>query len=157
MALWSLTRVIWGAATLVVYKYDIELLQDSNTPMWSFFVLLLLFVVCEILPIVALLDYSYLSIVGLELVEIRSIDNGTGDGDSVTTINTSGILPEFGSIAGNRVDHRSIPSVSGGDLLLPRTPPRSSSGRRGVRWQDEPSAASTDPLLDPSPAVSGDD
>jgi hypothetical protein len=51
--------------------YKIELLQDSNTPFWSFVVLVLLFFVCEILPIVALLDYSYLNMVGLERVEIR--------------------------------------------------------------------------------------
>jgi hypothetical protein len=69
MTLWSITRVIWAIASLLVYVYNIELLQDSNTPVWSFLVLLLLFLVCEILPIVALLDYSYLSMVGLEQVE----------------------------------------------------------------------------------------
>ena len=71
MTLWSCTRIIWGIATLLVYQYKIELLQDSNTPVWSFVVLLLLFFVCEIIPIVALLDYSYLNMVGLEQVEIR--------------------------------------------------------------------------------------
>lgn len=58
-------------ATLLVFVYKIELLQDSNTPVWSFVVLLLMFFVCEILPIIAMLDYSYLSLVGLERVEIR--------------------------------------------------------------------------------------
>ena len=71
MTLWSLTRMVWGIATLLVFVYKIELLQDSNTPLWSFGVLLLMFFVCEILPIIAMLDYSYLSLVGLERVEIR--------------------------------------------------------------------------------------
>jgi hypothetical protein len=61
MTLWSSTRIIWGVATLLVFIYDIELLQDSHTPFWSFVVLLLLFFVCEILPIIAMLDYSYFS------------------------------------------------------------------------------------------------
>jgi hypothetical protein len=71
MTLWSLTRVVWGIATLLVFVYKVELLQDSNTPFWSFVVLLLMFFVCEILPIFVMLDYSYLSLVGLERIEIR--------------------------------------------------------------------------------------
>eukprot|EP00934_Nitzschia_sp_Nitz4_P007728 Nitzschia sp. Nitz4//scaffold16_size188269//184626//185433//NITZ4_001822-RA/size188269-snap-gene-0.152-mRNA-1//-1//CDS//3329538610//7718//frame0 len=71
MTLWSFTRVIWGVATMLVYVYKIELLQDSDTPTWSFLVLLVLFFVCEILPIVFLLDYSFLALVGLESAEIR--------------------------------------------------------------------------------------
>jgi len=71
MTLWSLTRVVWGVATLLVFIYNIELLQDSNTPFWSFVVLLLMFCVCEILPIFVLLDYSFLALVGLERIEIR--------------------------------------------------------------------------------------
>lgn len=76
MTLWSLTRIVWGIATLLVFVYKIELLQDSNTPVWSFVVLLLLFFVCEILPIIGLLDYSYLPLVGLErIVQYRSEDD----------------------------------------------------------------------------------
>ena len=85
MTLWSLTRVIWGIATLLVFVYNIELLQDSDTPVWSFAVLLLMFIVCEILPIIALLDYSYLSLVGLERVEIRWEEED--EGSLITTTN----------------------------------------------------------------------
>lgn len=65
MTLWSVTRVIWGVATLCVFLFNIELLQDSNTPFWSFVVLLLLFFVCEIVPIIAMLDYSYMNMIGM--------------------------------------------------------------------------------------------
>lgn len=75
MSLWTVTRFIWGVATLLVFIHNVELLQDSNTPVWSFVVLLLLFVVCEILPIIALLDYSYLNMVGLEQAEIRWVED----------------------------------------------------------------------------------
>jgi hypothetical protein len=37
----------------------VELLQDTDTPLWSFVVLFVVFFVCEIVPIVILLDYSY--------------------------------------------------------------------------------------------------
>eukprot|EP00545_Synedropsis_sp_CCMP1620_P001369 CAMPEP_0119010098 /NCGR_PEP_ID=MMETSP1176-20130426/4790_1 /TAXON_ID=265551 /ORGANISM="Synedropsis recta cf, Strain CCMP1620" /LENGTH=286 /DNA_ID=CAMNT_0006962707 /DNA_START=292 /DNA_END=1152 /DNA_ORIENTATION=- len=63
MALWSVTRILWGVATLLVFLFNIELLQDSNTPFWSFVVLLLLFFVCEIVPIIAMLDYSYMNMI----------------------------------------------------------------------------------------------
>jgi hypothetical protein len=66
MTLWSLTRLIWGVATLLVFRYNIELLQDSHTPFWSFVVLLLLIFVCEIIPIFAMLDYSYMNMIGFE-------------------------------------------------------------------------------------------
>ncbi|CAB9507449.1 Protein of unknown function (DUF1084) [Seminavis robusta] len=59
MTLWSFTRVIWGVATLLVYVDNVELLQDTDTPLWSFVVLFVVFFVCEIVPIVILLDYSY--------------------------------------------------------------------------------------------------
>jgi hypothetical protein len=64
-----------GVATLLVFIHNIELPQDSNAPAWSFVVPLLLFVVCEILPIVALLDCSYFNMVGLEQVEIRWVED----------------------------------------------------------------------------------
>jgi hypothetical protein len=63
MALWSVTRITWGVATLLVFLFNIELLQDSDTPFWSFVVLLLLFFVCEIVPIIAMLDYSYMNMI----------------------------------------------------------------------------------------------
>jgi len=68
MGLWSLTRIVWGIATLLVFIYNIELLQDSHTPVWSFLVLLLLFFGCEIIPIIAMLDRSYISFIGFDSV-----------------------------------------------------------------------------------------
>jgi hypothetical protein len=109
MTLWSCTRLAWGIATLYVYIYNIELLQDSNTPFWSFVVLILLFLVCEIIPIVALLDYSYLNMVGLERIEIRRTeDNETAD---YQTTSAAVLDPLFASSA-------------------------ASSGR-SIRWEDE--------------------
>ena len=117
MSLWSLTRVIWGLATLLVFVYKIELLQDSNTPVWSFAVLLLMFFVCEILPIIALLDYSYLSLVGLERVEIRWEEEEEGSLITQATPNLPPTIHPPESVA---------------------SPPRS------VRWRDDVLA---DPLL----------
>jgi hypothetical protein len=65
MTLWSVTRIIWGVATLLVFMFNIELLQDSHTPFWSFLVLMLLFFVCEIVPIIAMLDYSYMNMIAM--------------------------------------------------------------------------------------------
>ena len=149
MSLWTVTRLTWGIATLLVYQYKIELLQDSHTPVWSFLVLLLMFLVCEILPIVALLDYSYLSMIGIELVEIWSTDGGTTRNNDLgqSTLNTASTSTN-GSIDGGFDEERSVSSaqVRMGPLLaaVMPTPPR----RRVVRWQDE--SSSTQPLLDES-------
>lgn len=89
MTLWSFTRTIWGVATLLVFVYKIELLQDSNTPFWSFMVLLLLFLICEILPIVALLDYSYLPMIGLETEDEASQSSTRVTLDPFFTVNTT--------------------------------------------------------------------
>lgn len=40
--------------------------------MWSFFVLVILLVVCEILPIIAMLDYS--GMIGFIMVDVRTDD-----------------------------------------------------------------------------------
>ena len=97
MTLWSLTRIVWGISTLLVFVYKIELLQDSDTPVWSFLVLLLLFFVCEILPIIVLLDYSYLSLVGLERIEIRW--EGEDEGSLATQGSTSNLMTPYTSPA----------------------------------------------------------
>lgn len=122
MTLWSLTRVIWGIATLLVFVYNIELLQDSDTPVWSFVVLLLMFFVCEILPIIALLDYSYFSLVGLERLEIRWAEE---QGELST--NPRGVSSNMYSTT--------AASVS------------SNSPARSVRWSDD---SVVEPLLPPS-------
>lgn len=81
MVLWSMTRILWGLATLLVFLWNIELLQDSHTPVWSFVVLFLLFFVCEIIPIIALLDSSYFAMLGLENMSrpVPELSNGTID------------------------------------------------------------------------------
>ena len=120
MTLWSLTRVIWGIATLLVFVYNIELLQDSDTPVWSFVVLLLMFFVCEILPIIALLDYSYLSLVGLERLEMRWADvQGENLTDPTTSTNMHSTTTE--TVSSNS-PARSVRwcNDSLGDPLLPR-------------------------------------
>lgn len=66
MALWTFSRIVWGIFMLLVFIYNVELLQDSETPGWSFLILLILFVVCEIFPLIALLDFSYGNIMGFE-------------------------------------------------------------------------------------------
>lgn len=65
MLLWSLSRIAWGIEMLVVYIYNIELLEDSSSP-WSFLVLFLMFVVFEILPIFALLDHALQNMINFE-------------------------------------------------------------------------------------------
>ena len=66
LLLWSLTRLLWGSGMLYVFLANIELLQDSRTPMWSSLLLFAMLVVCEIIPTVVMLDYSYISIAGFE-------------------------------------------------------------------------------------------
>lgn len=60
LALWTISRLSWAIVMLVVYVKGIDLLHYSSLLM------AFLFIVCEILPIVAMLDYSYLHMVGLE-------------------------------------------------------------------------------------------
>ena len=122
MTLWSLTRVVWGIATLLVFVYNIELLQDSDTPVWSFVVLLLMFFVCEILPIIVLLDYSYLPLVGLERLDMRWADE---QGETLTDPRTS-----------TNMHSTTTASIS------------SNSPARSVRWHDD---SLGDPLLPPDP------
>eukprot|EP00957_Ditylum_brightwellii_P057149 4330354-Ditylum_brightwellii.AAC.1 len=35
MTLWSASRIAWAGATLAAFLNDIELLQDSRSPVWS--------------------------------------------------------------------------------------------------------------------------
>jgi hypothetical protein len=79
MVLWTFSRLIWGVAMLLVYIFNIELLQESDTPGWSFITLLILFVLCEIVPMIALLDVSYRNIMGFETNasnDIRKLASG---------------------------------------------------------------------------------
>merc|ERR1719343_87197 len=54
---------------LFIYIWNIELLQsttESGKANYSFVLLLFLFVICEIIPILTMLDYSYLTIIHFE-------------------------------------------------------------------------------------------
>jgi len=50
MLLWTIARVAWAVSFLLVYINNTELLEDSDTP-WTSFVLLSLYLLCEIIPI----------------------------------------------------------------------------------------------------------
>jgi len=69
MIFWSVARLLWGFAMLFIYIWNIELLQsttESGKANYSFVLLLFLFVICEIIPILTMLDYSYLTIIHFE-------------------------------------------------------------------------------------------
>lgn len=143
MSLWSITRLIWGIATLYVFVYNIELLQDSNTPFWSFVVLMLLFFVCEIIPIVALLDYSYLNMLGFEQVEIVRRSSGE-DNETITSQISSSVVgvPPVAAAASSSsymIDPLFAPTTTTTNLTTALSPTRS------IRFEDE--YAATDPLL----------
>ena len=146
MSLWSITRLVWGIATLYVFVYNIELLQDSNTPFWSFVVLMLLFLACEIIPIVALLDYSYLNMFGFEQVEIvrrSSLSGGVGgDNETITSqISSSIVGAPAASNTNNMIDPFFVPTITPNA----RTAITAASPNRSIRFEDEYDV--TDPLL----------
>ena len=62
MAFWSVSRIIWGISTLTLYFRNVDLLRPTQAGMWSPLVLFILFVLCEIAPIVVLMDYSFVTI-----------------------------------------------------------------------------------------------
>ena len=95
---WSLTRVIWGIATLLVYVHNVELLQDTDTPFWSFVILFVIFVVCEIVPIVILLDYSYY---------MNLLMRQRGDSENIDSFATS-LLPANSTENNNNMNNISL-------------------------------------------------
>jgi len=85
-ALWSASRITWAIAMLTVFIYGIELLQDSNSPYLTPIMLFVLLLLCEILPILCMLDYSYINIINFEIGSHSHNDNhmeveGLGDDD----------------------------------------------------------------------------
>ena len=58
IAVWSITRIIWGVAMMNIYRNHIHLIEN-DLDSYSYFKLFLLFLICEILPILIMLDYSY--------------------------------------------------------------------------------------------------
>lgn len=133
--LWSIARLIWAVAMLLVYIYDIELLQDSDTPRWSFLLLFLLFVVCEIIPIIGMLDYSYMNIIGFE-------HNATNEMNALASGQRSEARPQ---VQGTSTDSQNISLHSKRE--------RSKSAGKYVRFRmDDPtfdsmSSDPTQPLL----------
>ncbi|KAL3808073.1 hypothetical protein ACHAXA_006626 [Cyclostephanos tholiformis] len=62
MALWSVSRIIWGISTLTLYFRNVDLLRPTQAGLWSPLVLFILFVSCEIAPLIVLMDYSFMTI-----------------------------------------------------------------------------------------------
>mmetsp|Transcript_19949 Transcript_19949/g.42809 ORF Transcript_19949/g.42809 Transcript_19949/m.42809 type:complete len:374 (-) Transcript_19949:698-1819(-) len=61
MAFWSVSRIVWGVSMLVIYIRDVDLLRPEGSG-WSPLILFLLLVLCEIAPIIILMDYSFMTI-----------------------------------------------------------------------------------------------
>mmetsp|Transcript_21825 Transcript_21825/g.44740 ORF Transcript_21825/g.44740 Transcript_21825/m.44740 type:complete len:149 (+) Transcript_21825:932-1378(+) len=73
MLFWSLTRIIWGVAMLVIYIKDVDLLSTKSG--WEPFVLFLLLILCEIAPIIVLMDYSFMTIFEFERGATREMSS----------------------------------------------------------------------------------
>ena len=56
MLFWSLARIIWGVAMLLAWLHNIDLLTSQGR--WSPIILFVLLLLCEIAPIIALMDYN---------------------------------------------------------------------------------------------------
>ncbi|KAL7494197.1 hypothetical protein ACHAWT_006276 [Skeletonema menzelii] len=56
MLFWSLSRVVWGISMLMAWTHDIDLLTSQGG--WSPIILFFLLLLCEIVPIIALMDYN---------------------------------------------------------------------------------------------------
>ncbi|KAL7540053.1 hypothetical protein ACHAWF_006574 [Thalassiosira exigua] len=61
MAFWSVGRIIWGIAMLIIYIQDVDLLRPGGSG-WSPILFFLLLVFCEIAPIIVLCDYSFMTL-----------------------------------------------------------------------------------------------
>lgn len=80
MAFWTVARLAWAVSFLVVYIQNIELLEDSDTPWWSF-ILLSLYLLCEVVPIYYMLKSSFKHIVVLDENNSKNILPASGHGD----------------------------------------------------------------------------
>eukprot|EP00551_Chaetoceros_affinis_P004953 CAMPEP_0203669994 /NCGR_PEP_ID=MMETSP0090-20130426/6206_1 /ASSEMBLY_ACC=CAM_ASM_001088 /TAXON_ID=426623 /ORGANISM="Chaetoceros affinis, Strain CCMP159" /LENGTH=347 /DNA_ID=CAMNT_0050534763 /DNA_START=101 /DNA_END=1144 /DNA_ORIENTATION=+ len=92
--IWSTSRLIWAIANITVFTYGIELLHDSDDPILSALVLFSLLLLCEILPMMIMLDYSYIQIVSFDR-------NSNGDDDNRSNSNISSCFGGSGSGSGN--------------------------------------------------------
>ena len=61
-----MSRLIWAIVNIIVFTYGLELLHDADDPTLSALLLFFLFVFCETLPMMFMLDYSYIQIISFE-------------------------------------------------------------------------------------------
>jgi len=59
IAFWSITRILWAMAMFSVFLDDKMNLIRNDSVATTYLYLFFLFFICEILPIIAMLDYSY--------------------------------------------------------------------------------------------------
>lgn len=114
MLFWSLSRVVWGISMLLVWIHDIDLLTSQGG--WSPLILFVLLLFCEIVPIIALMDYNRI-IFDFERGAIRAMsslatghhvlgtmeldetDEELNDSDSFRRLSEEPLLSSSGSIS----------------------------------------------------------
>jgi len=89
---WSVTRIIWGISSLIFYIHDVDLLRPQAG--WLPIVLFLLLLLTEILPIIILMDYSFMTMVGFQDSATREMTS-LATGQHVLTSN-NGIVEDEG-------------------------------------------------------------
>ena len=98
MTFWSVTRIVWGVSALILYIHDVDLLRPSQAG-WSPIILFLLLVFCEIGPIIVLMDYSFMTMVGFAneaTREMTSLATGQHVLDGVNNQGNDEEVPAFG-------------------------------------------------------------
>ena len=81
MWFWTCTRIIWGISFLAIYIEDIDLLRPKAAGK-SPLVLFVLLVLCEVAPMIGLLDYSFMTIFDFERGANRELSSlATGQHD----------------------------------------------------------------------------
>lgn len=68
----STTRLVWGISMLIIYIRDVDLLRPSEGG-WAPIVFLLLLILCEIAPIIILMDYSFMTLFEFDKATTREI------------------------------------------------------------------------------------
>jgi hypothetical protein len=141
-------------ATLLVYVNNVELLQDTDTPVWSFVVLFVVFFVCEIVPIVILLDYSYYMQILREVAGAPLVPPQQQFHDNMMDLARNA---EGDSLLLQRplqtMDHlllTSPHSIINSNNNIAATNPSVRSSPRRVRFQDTSQPAADDPFLEPT-------
>lgn len=121
IAFWSISRIIWGIAALLLWIHDVDLLRSQATG-WSPIILFLLLVLCEIAPIIILMDYSFMTIVGLPSLATRELTS-LATGQHIISNNVDRVggdveaIPDLGG-AGSESFHESTTEPLLGQQLL---------------------------------------